>query len=88
MLIWNRNRERAAETAATLNDEGIAAEATSDLEGATRRVDLITTCTRSHEPLVKGADLRPGVHLDLVGGYTPETREADDEAARRCDSRD
>jgi ornithine cyclodeaminase len=30
-----------------------------------------------------GAHLRPGVHLDLVGGYTPETREADDEAARR-----
>jgi ornithine cyclodeaminase len=30
-----------------------------------------------------GANLRPGVHLDLVGGYTPATREADDEAARR-----
>jgi ornithine cyclodeaminase/alanine dehydrogenase-like protein (mu-crystallin family) len=66
-----------------LKDEGIAAEATSDLEQATRVADLITTCTRSHEPLVKGANLRPGVHLDLVGGYTPETREADDEAARR-----
>jgi ornithine cyclodeaminase len=38
---------------------------------------------RSHVPLIKGANLRPGVHLDLVGGYTPETREADDEAARR-----
>jgi ornithine cyclodeaminase len=28
--------------------------------------------------------LTPGVHLDLVGGYTPGTREADDEAARRA----
>ncbi|SEE69098.1 ornithine cyclodeaminase [Rhizobiales bacterium GAS188] len=83
VLIWNRSGERAAETAAALKDEGIAAEATSDLEQATRVADLITTCTRSHEPLVKGANLRPGVHLDLVGGYTPETREADDEAARR-----
>ena len=45
--------------------------------------DVITTCTRSHEPLVKGANLKPGTHLDLVGGYTPQTREADDEAARR-----
>jgi ornithine cyclodeaminase len=34
--------------------------------------------------MIKGANLRPGVHLDLVGGYTPETREADDEAARRA----
>jgi len=84
VLIWNRNGERAIETAAALQDEGIAAEATSDLDGATRAADLITTCTRSHEPLVKGANLKPGVHLDLVGGYTPETREADDEAARRA----
>jgi ornithine cyclodeaminase len=83
VLIWNRNRDRAAETATSLKSEGIAAEATSDLDGATRVADLITTCTRSHEPLIKGANLRPGAHLDLVGGYTPETREADDEAARR-----
>ncbi len=83
VLIWNRNPKRAAETAAVLRGEGIAAEAIADLEAATREADLITTCTRSHEPLVKGAFLKPGVHLDLVGGYTPETREADDEAARR-----
>jgi ornithine cyclodeaminase len=38
----------------------------------------------SHAPLIKGANLRPGAHLDLVGGYTPQTREADDEAARRA----
>jgi ornithine cyclodeaminase len=83
VLIWNRNGGRVAETATSLKDEGIPAETTSDLDAATRVADLITTCTRSHEPLVKGANLKPGVHLDLVGGYTPETREADDEAARR-----
>jgi ornithine cyclodeaminase len=83
VLIWNRTSERAAEVAALLTQEGIAAEATADLDAATRAADIITTCTRSHEPLIKGANLRPGVHLDLVGGYTPQTREADDEAARR-----
>ena len=46
--------------------------------------DIISTCTRSHEALVLGANLTPGVHLDLVGGYTPGTREADDDAARRA----
>ena len=83
VLIWNRNPGRAVEVAASLTQEGIKAEATRDLDAATQMADVITTCTRSHVPLVKGANLKPGTHLDLVGGYTPQTREADDEAARR-----
>jgi ornithine cyclodeaminase len=84
VLIWNRTPERAVEVAALLAQEGIAAQATYDLEAATQAANIITTCTRSHEPMIKGVNLRPGVHLDLVGGYTPQTREADDEAARRA----
>jgi ornithine cyclodeaminase/alanine dehydrogenase-like protein (mu-crystallin family) len=84
VLIWNRTTERATEVASLLAQEGIVVEAAQDLEAATQVADIVTTCTRSHEPLIKGANLRPGTHLDLVGGYTPETREADDEAARRA----
>jgi len=84
VLIWNRTTQRAAALAALLEREEIEAEATEDLEAATRTADIISTCTRSHAPLVKGEWLRPGAHLDLVGGYTPETREADDEVARRA----
>jgi ornithine cyclodeaminase/alanine dehydrogenase-like protein (mu-crystallin family) len=83
VLIWNRTPARAAEVAASLAREGIPAEPTADLDAATRIADVITCCTRSHAPLIKGANLKPGTHLDLVGGYTPQTREADDEAARR-----
>jgi ornithine cyclodeaminase len=83
VLIWNRTAERAVDVAASLSQEGIRAEAAPDLEAATRVADIITTCTRSHQPLITGGNLRPGIHLDLVGGYTPQTREADDEAARR-----
>jgi ornithine cyclodeaminase/alanine dehydrogenase-like protein (mu-crystallin family) len=84
VLIWNRTGERAVSTAAELAKEGVAAEATDDLALATRAADMIAACTRSHEPLVRGADLKPGVHVDLVGGYTPQTREADDETMRRA----
>ncbi len=84
VLIWNRNMMRASDLAARMSQEGVSAETTTDLDAATGVADVITTCTRSHEPLIKGANLRPGVHLDLVGGYTPQTREADDEAARRA----
>jgi ornithine cyclodeaminase len=84
VLVWNRTKQRAEELAALLAKEEVDAEAIADLEGATRAADIISTCTRSHVPLVKGANLRHGIHLDLVGGYTRETREADDEAARRA----
>lgn len=84
VLVWNRTGARAAQVAVRLTEEGIAAEAIGDLAAATRTADVICTCTRSRDPLVHGANLRPGVHLDLVGGYTPITREADDEAARRA----
>jgi ornithine cyclodeaminase len=84
VLIWNRTAGRAEDVAGELRQEGIAATAARDLDAATREADVITTCTRSHSPLIKGANLKPGIHLDLVGGYTPETREADDEAARRA----
>jgi len=83
VLIWNRSHERAGRLVERLAREGIQAEMAPDLDVATREADVITACTRSHTPLIKGANLKPGVHLDLVGGYTPQTREADDEAARR-----
>ncbi len=84
VLIWNRNQARASELADRLVQDGLRAEVVSDLDAATRAADLISACTRSHTPLIKGANLKPGVHLDLVGGYTPQTREADDEAVRRA----
>ena len=84
VLVWNRTQERAARVAARLTEEGIESHPVVDLAAATRMADVISTCTRSHEPLVLGVNLTPGVHLDLVGGYTPRTREADDAAARRA----
>ena len=84
VLVWNRTAARAAEVAGALAAEGIAAEAVTELDAAVAAADMITACTRSHAPLIKGALLRPGVHVDLVGGYTPQTREADDEAVRRA----
>ena len=69
VLIWNRTTERAEAVAAELSREGIVAEVTRDLEAATPLADVITTCTRSQVPLIKGANLKPGAHLDPVS-YT------------------
>lgn len=79
VLIWNRDRSKAARLA-----EKLGAEAADDLEQAVRQADIVSCATSSTVPLVKGAWLKPGAHLDLVGSFTPEMREADDEAVTRA----
>lgn len=82
--IWNRTAERAAKLAHGLDLGSVQVGVAADIEAAARQADVISCATMATAPLIRGAWLRPGAHLDLVGGYTPETREADDEAARRC----
>lgn len=90
-LIWNRNRAGAERVANALALEGIAVEIADDLEAACRIADIISTATLSREALVRGAWLKPGAHLDLVGAFTPEMRESDDDCITRarlfCDTR-
>ena len=82
--VWGRNPEKARLTAAELRAGGIDARPVERLEEAAERADVISCATLSHEPLSHGRWLRPGVHLDLIGGLTPEMRETDDEAIRRA----
>ena len=88
VLIWNRTPERARELAKHLRSEprhvGLEIGATDDLEAAVRQADLVSCATMATAPLVHGAWLKPGAHLDLVGGYRLDMREADDEAVRRA----
>ena len=49
-----------------------------------RGADVICTATMSKEPLILGAWLQPGQHLDLIGAYNPQMREVDDDAMRRA----
>ncbi|HLI10930.1 MAG TPA: ornithine cyclodeaminase family protein [Alphaproteobacteria bacterium] len=82
--IWGRNPAKSEALARRLAQSGLAVEAATDLEAAVAEADIVSCATMTHEPLVHGAWLRPGQHLDLVGGYTPAMREADDEAVRRA----
>lgn len=82
--IWNRTLANAESAAKALRDDGLDAVAVSDLDGSLGWADIVSCATISTEPLVKGAMLKPGTHVDLVGGFTPSMREADDEAVRRA----
>jgi ornithine cyclodeaminase/alanine dehydrogenase-like protein (mu-crystallin family) len=84
VLVWNIRAAGAERLAADLRTKGITAEAVSDLAGAVRRADIVSCATLARAPLIRGEWLRPGVHLDLIGSFTPTMREADDTAVRRA----
>ncbi len=86
--IWNRTLSKAEALAQAIGTVDVA----PDLEAAVRASDIVVTATMSSEPVIKGAWLHPGQHLNLIGAYRPDMREADDEAMTRAkiyvDSRD
>ena len=84
VAIWNRTPEKAERLAATLDRPGLRVRATRDLSAAVAEADIVSAATLSAEPLIKGAWLKAGAHVDLVGAFTPLMREADDEVIRRA----
>jgi ornithine cyclodeaminase/alanine dehydrogenase-like protein (mu-crystallin family) len=84
VLIWNRSFARAEALAASLRSSGQIVQAVKDLASAVPEADVISAATMATEPLILGKWLRPGQHVDLVGGYLPHMREADDEAVTRA----
>ena len=84
VAVWGRRQTQARDLAARLSTSGFEAEAVDSLEEAAAAADIISCATLASEPLIQGAWLRSGQHLDLVGSFRPDMREADDEALRRA----
>jgi ornithine cyclodeaminase/alanine dehydrogenase-like protein (mu-crystallin family) len=82
--LWNHRPEKAEALAAELRAEGLPVTAVTNLEAAVRGADLVSCATLSTSPVVRGAWLKDGAHLDLVGAFNMKMREADDEALRRA----
>ncbi len=82
--IWNRTPANAEKVAAALRADGLQASVAGDLDAELAEADIVSSATISTTPLVRGALLKPGAHVDLVGGFTPEMRESDDEAISRA----
>lgn len=76
--IWDRSGAPAEVLATSLAAQGIPADAVQDLEAAVRRADVVSCATLAKEPVLHGDWLPPAVHVDLIGSFTPEMREADD----------
>jgi ornithine cyclodeaminase len=84
VTIWNRTPANAHRLAASLAGQSFDVQVTDDLEAAVRRADIVSTATISPTPLVRGAWLSPGTHVDCVGAFRPDTRETDDDVVSRA----
>ncbi len=72
--VWSRTREHAERFAARHGAKATTAEA------AVRGADVIVTATPAREPILKGAWLKGGAHVNAIGAPMPTWRELDDEA--------
>ncbi|NLD69608.1 MAG: ornithine cyclodeaminase family protein [Limnobacter sp.] len=82
IAIWARRPEAAEALAESLRARGIDATAAADLPQTAARADIVSCATLATEPVVHGEWLRDGSHLDLIGSFTPQMREADDACFR------
>ncbi|WP_424931679.1 ornithine cyclodeaminase family protein [Amaricoccus macauensis] len=81
--VWSRRAANAETLVAELRAAGLDARVAHNLEAAVREADIVTCATLAREPVVRGAWLKPGAHLDLIGSFTPDMRETDDAAMQR-----
>jgi ornithine cyclodeaminase len=79
-LIWNRTGAKARELADSF-DHATTADYLAEAVGS---ADIVSCATMSTDPVLRGEWLRPGTHVDLIGAYRPDMREADDTALSRA----
>lgn len=75
IYIYSRKKENAEKFAAKLQHSNI--EVVTEIQHATKQADVICTATSATAPLIKLDDIKPGVHINAVGSYTPQMMELD-----------
>ncbi|MGO4327663.1 ornithine cyclodeaminase family protein [Cupriavidus sp. 2TAF22] len=78
VAVWDINAHQGELLAARLRADGFDARFAASVSHGCEGVDIVTAATLSTVPIVRRTCLGPGTHLDLIGGFTPAMREADD----------
>ncbi|MCZ0962637.1 ornithine cyclodeaminase family protein [Paracoccus benzoatiresistens] len=90
--VWARRPEQAQALVAELSGIDADLAAVPDLGTAVGQADMVSTATMARQPVIRGEWVRPGTHVDLIGAYKADMREADDALMARAslfvDSRD
>ncbi|CAM3651416.1 ornithine cyclodeaminase family protein [Parendozoicomonas haliclonae] len=78
IVLWNRTFAKAQDIAARYSTPSRPVIATQNLEQAIRSADIVSSATMSIEPFINGDWVQPGTHIDLIGAFRPDMREAMD----------
>lgn len=82
--VWDIDPKLAERLVQQLQREGFAASVVTHLPDSVARADIVSCATLATAPIVQGSWLKPGTHLDLIGSFTPQMREADDDCFRHA----
>jgi len=84
VYVWGRSFEKAVAICEELKDEQYTVLPIHKIEDKITEVDIVSSATLSKTPLVLGKLLKEGQHVDLVGAYKKDMREADDDAIKKA----
>ncbi|KAG1702944.1 Delta(1)-pyrroline-2-carboxylate reductase [Nymphon striatum] len=84
-IIYNRTQEKAQSLAQQLSPKIPGIKVATDLQSACGEADIITSATMTISPIIKGDWINPGTHVDLIGAFKPNMREADDALMRKSE---
>lgn len=84
VFIWGRNFDKATKIVNQLHNENFSATPVKSIEDKISEVDIVSCATLSKTPLVLGKHLKEGQHIDLVGAYKKDMREADDKTISKA----
>lgn len=84
VFVWGRSKEKAKAICEELQNERFNCQTIDSIEAKISEVDIVSCATLSATPLIFGKFLQQGQHIDLVGAYKKDMREADDETIKRA----
>jgi ornithine cyclodeaminase/alanine dehydrogenase-like protein (mu-crystallin family) len=84
VIIYARSPQKVSVTGQIMESLGFESHITDDAEAAVREADIVSCVTTSTTPIIKGAWLKPGTHVDLAGAFKPTMRETDAETVGRA----
>ncbi len=77
IFVWGRDASRLQAFIDDARSDGYPCESVRDYRDVVPAVDIVSCATAAIDPLILGADIRAGTHVDLVGAFRPTMREAD-----------
>ncbi len=79
IFVWGRNHTRLQAFVDDARSAGFSCDPVTDYRSVISDMDIVSSSTAAVNPLIMGAEISPGTHVDLVGSFRPTSREADDQ---------